>query len=134
MFFFFMPDSRYQKHRIRKSLDYISRSIADTAVAKRAVPAIEIIYKNRRFAVGLVHKEVNSVYSYYEIYINGELAANYHRMRHNFFGSYYRFEEVNNRHRNEVTAIVHAAANSLRQSEKPKKVEQNGYTEYSYFT
>lgn len=133
MCIFFMPDSWYQKCRIRRSLEYVGRAASDTVVTKRSNPAVEVIYKNRRFTVGIVRKDVNAIYSYYEIYINGELAANYHRLKNDFIGSYYKFESVNNRHRDEVTAIVHAAARYLKQNEKPKKVKQNGYTEYSYF-
>jgi hypothetical protein len=96
---------------------------------------INIIYKNKKFAVGIIKTEVSSYYSTYKIFINGNEAGCYHKMKKSYLqcGYQYSYEEVNKRHRQEVTAIIYAAYSLLKQKEKPKKEKKDGYTEYSYF-
>ena len=120
---FFSPDSACQKRMFRKTL---------TRLAKSEHDKLDIIYKNRKFKVAVAYKKINNVYSYYEICINGALAATFHKLNH---GCRYscRFREENKRHRSEVEAIIYAADKALKLEAKPKKVKENGYIEYSYF-
>ena len=119
----FSPDSGCQKRMFRKAL---------TRLAKSEHDKLDIIYKNRKFKVAVAYKKINNVYSYYEICINGALAATFHKLNH---GCRYscRFREENKRHRSEVEAIIYAADKALKLEAKPKNVKENGYTEYSYF-
>ena len=122
-FIFFANDSRYQKYRFRKALDKLCEAQYDK---------LDIIYKNKRFSVEVVFNNINSVYGYYEIFINDQLAATYHKLNHACMKSYY-FKEENKRHRGEVESIIYAALSVLKDKEKPKKIKNDGYTEYSFF-
>jgi hypothetical protein len=93
---------------------------------------MNFIYKNKQFNLNVQLKEVNAVYSYYEIWINGSLAASYHRINGMWLSSYV-FAEENKRHAWEVRAIVYAANKLLKKAAKPKRVKEDGFTEYSYF-
>jgi hypothetical protein len=75
---------------------------------------------------------MNSQYSTYEIFINGNKAAIYHRLEHMWMSSYY-FEAVNKRHRDEVESIIYAGVKVINKLNKPVKEKKDGYTEYSYF-
>ena len=123
MFIFFLQDSRFQKYRFRKSLEALYESAYDS---------FDIIHKNRKFNVEVDRKKVNDTYSYYEIYVNGSLAATYHQLQHTYLNSYF-FREENKRHRDEVESIIRATCRVLKDKEKPKKVKNDGYNEYSYF-
>jgi hypothetical protein len=122
-FLFIHYNSKYMKCRFRKALDTVV-----------ALPThdMNIIYKNKQFNVNVQHKEVNNVYSYYEVWINGSLAATYHRIKGMWLSSYV-FAEENNRHAWEVRSIVYAANKEIKKAVKHKKVKENGFTEYSYF-
>lgn len=132
---FFLEDSKYQKYRFRKALDRVYTYIADNAQADSTPIELNIIYKNKKFAIGIIKTEVTSYYSTYQILINGCEAGCYHMMKksYSFSGYNYSYEEINKRHRQEVTAIIYAACSLLKQKDKPKKEKKNGYTEYSYF-
>ena len=122
-FEFVYSTGRYQKYRFRKALEKLLLSPYDT---------IDIIHKNKKFAVHIEFKRINAHYGYYEIYINEKLAATYHQLSHACLNSYY-FSEENKRHQSEVDSIVYATCKVLKDKEKPKKVKHNGWDEYSYF-
>jgi hypothetical protein len=132
---FFFDDSKFQKYRFRKALDQIHEYIMNNTQANHPPIEMNIIYKNKKFAIGIIKTEVNNHYATYQIFINGSEAACYHKMKKSDLrsGYYYAYEEINKRHRNEVSAIVYAACSLLKQKDKPKKEKKNGYTEYSYF-
>jgi hypothetical protein len=129
---FFAPDSRYQKYRFRKALDRVHEYGIKNATNEVAPVDLNLIYKNKKFSISLLKEVVNSRYSIYRVYINGEEAGRYHQLQHACLSSYY-YEEVNKRHRDEVESIVYAARKVLRDKERPKKIKNNGYTEYSFF-
>lgn len=132
IFFCLTNDSRLQKYRLRKSLDNILRDLAVQAEGGAKHPELDIIHKNRKFVIKVTLKEVNKHYSAYYIFINGEEAAIYHRLKHWCFSSYF-LEEVNRRHKHEVISIIHAGNRVLKKLAKPKKVKVGSYNEYSYF-
>ena len=129
---FLYSDSRFQKRRFRIALDRICEYITNNTKKNHPPVEMNIIYKNKKFAVGIIKEEVNYHYSTYRIFINGDEAACYHQLKHMYSNSYH-FEEINKRHRNEVEAIIYAANTVLKQAGKPKKEKKDGYTEYSYF-
>lgn len=133
--FFFFDESRYQKWRFRNALDRIYDYIMNNTQANHPPIALNIIYKNKKFAIGIIKTEVSSHYSTYQIFINGDEAGCYHKMKKSYLrsGYYYAYDEVNKRHRTEVASIIYAATKVLKDMEKPKKVKNDGYTEYSYF-
>jgi hypothetical protein len=131
-FLFCADDSRYQKHRLRKAIENINSYITANTPSGHAPIEFNIIHKNKKFSIGIIVKEMNDRYYTYDIYINGDQAATYHRLRHLTCSSYY-FEEVNRRHKGEVISIILAANKALKQREKPKKEKTDGYSEYSYF-
>lgn len=129
---FVNDNSRFQKNRLRKSIDNIYSYIM--ANTKESHPPIEfnIIHKNKKFAIGIIKDEVNYHYYNYRIFINGEEAGVFHILRHTCLNSYH-LESVNKRHCDEVTSILHAGNKVLKQMSKNKKEKKDGYTEYSYF-
>lgn len=131
-FLFFYSDSRYQQYRLRKAIDSIDSYIDTHRDSTGGPEALNIIYKNKKFSVEVLHKEVNRVYSTYTVYINDAEACRYHRLKHGLSSSYH-YEELNKRHRDEVEAIIYATNKVIKQQAKPKKVKNDGYTEYSYF-
>lgn len=133
--FFVFDESRYQKYRFRKALDRIYEYIMNNTQANHPPISLNIIYKNKKFAVGIIKTEVTDYYSTYQIFINGDEAGCYHKMKKSYLrsGYYYAYEEINKRHRTEVYAIIYAAVKVLKDQEKPKKEKNDGYTEYSYF-
>ena len=126
-FTFCMTDSKYQLYRFRKALDTIGEHLDNSSAME-----LNIIHKNKKFAISIVKSEINSQYSTYEIFINGNKAAIYHQLKHMWMSSYY-FEEVNKRHRDEVESIIYAGAKVIKKLNKPVKEKKDGYTEYSYF-
>lgn len=132
LFIFFVPDSRCQLNRFRKVLDRLIEELNVQAEDGARYPELNIIYKNKKFSIGIIIKEVNYHYSTYTIFINGEEAGYYHRLKHLWKNSYY-FEECNHRHRGEVESIIYACNKVLKQKSKTKKEKLDGYTEYSYF-
>jgi hypothetical protein len=131
-FLFCVDDSKYQKYRLRKAIENIHSYTTSNTERGHAPTEFNIIYKNKKFSIGIIVNEVNNRYYTYDIYINGDQAATYHRMRHAACSSYY-FEEINRRHKDEVTSIIFAANKVLKQHAKPKKEKTDGYSEYSYF-
>lgn len=131
-FLFCAEDSRYQKHRLRKAIEYINSYIISNTLDGHIPIEFNIIHKNKKFSIGIIVKEINNHYYTYDIYINGDQAATYHRLKHLTCNSYY-FEEVNRRHKGEVISIIFAANKVLKQQAKPKKEKTDGYSEYSYF-
>jgi hypothetical protein len=124
IFFLFIYDnSRFQKYRFRKVLERLYGCSYDK---------LDIIYKNKKFTIEVQQKTINSVYNYYEIFINDRIAATFHQMS-DLWCCKYVFKEENKRHASEVRAIVKAADKVLRYKTKPKKVKENGWNEYSYF-
>jgi hypothetical protein len=99
----------------------------------------KVCYRNKEFTVGILKSdiEVHNMprYTTYQIFINGNEAGCYHKMKKSDLrsGYYYSYEEINKRHRQEVAAIIYAANSLLKQQAKPKKEKKDGYTEYSYF-
>jgi hypothetical protein len=120
---FIWDNSKYQNYRFRKALE---------SIYKLPTPELDIIHKNKRFNVIIQFKEVSAAYNYFEVWINGSLAATFHRLT-NTFNSSYSFKEENNRHACEVRSIVYAANKVIKNAAKPKKEKKDGYSEYSYF-
>ena len=123
-------ESKVQKYRFRKALERILAHLQ--TVHPKYAPELDIIHKNRKFAIGIIFKEVNNRYSTYSIFINGEGAAIFHRLEHLGYSSYY-LEEANKRHKGEVISIIFAANRDIKRLNKPKKEKTDGYSEYSYF-
>ena len=126
-FTFCATDSKYQLYRFRKALDKIDEHLNHNTAME-----LNIIHKNKKFAISIVKSKVNSQYSTYEIFINGNKAAIYHQLQHLWMSSYY-FEAVNKRHRDEVESIIYAGVRVINKLNKPVKEKKDGYTEYSYF-
>jgi hypothetical protein len=130
---FVYEDSRYQKYRFRKALDRILSELASQVEGGTRHPVLNIIHKNKQFAIGVIHKKVNNQYETYTIFINGEEAGVYHRLQHDCLSSYH-LEAKNHRHKDEVLSIIRAGNKMLKKQAKPKKEKKDGYTEYSYFS
>ena len=128
---FCMDDSRFQKVRVRKSLERIYTYALDITGPGHIQSEVEVTYKNKQFKVGVFKDSVNSQYAKYDIYINGELAGHYHRLAHDIVCSYY-FEEENHRRKDEVIAIVHAASRVAKKKVK-EATEKEVTPNYSYF-
>ena len=129
---FLSNDSKFQKARFRRAIDKIHEHIMNNTEKSHPPIELNIIYKNKKFAVGIIKDEVGYYYSTYHIFINGEEAGCYHYLHGIGYNAYY-FEAINRRHRHEVEAIIYAAANLLKRDAKAKKEKKDGYTEYSYF-
>lgn len=125
-------DSKVQKRRLRKSIERILDYISANTKESSPPTELNIIHKNKKFAIGIIKNEVNYHYSTYRIFINGDEAGVYHRLQHMFVSSYY-FEPVNKRHKDEVVSILHAGNKVIKKMQKPKKEKKDGYSEYSYF-
>lgn len=126
-FTFCASDSTYQLYRFRKALDSICEHLDLSSDME-----LNIIHKNKKFAISIVKSNINNHYSTYEIFINGNKAAIYHRLEHMWMSSYH-FEEVNKRHRDEVESIIYAGVKAINKFNNPAKEKKDGYTEYSYF-
>lgn len=125
-------DSKVQKRRLRKSIERILEYINDNTKDGCPPTELNIIYKNKKFAIGIIKNEVNYHYSTYRIFINGDEAGVYHVLHHMFLNSYY-FETKNKRHESEVISILHAGNKVMKKMNKPEKIKENGWDEYSYF-
>lgn len=128
---FCMDDSRFQKIRVRKSLERIYNYALDRKEPGHVQPEVDVTYRNKQFKVGVFKDNVNSQYAIYDIYINGELAGHYHRLAHDIVCSYY-FETENHRSKDEVIAIVHAASKAVKKKVK-ETTEKEVTPSYSYF-
>ena len=125
-------DSKLQKYRVRCSIENIHEYIICNTKAGSAPCALNIIYKNKKFEIGIIETVVNYHYRTYRIFINGDEAAVYHQLRHLWACSYY-FEEINKRHKDEVISILHAGNKVLKKMSKQKEEKKDGWSEYSYF-
>ena len=130
-FIFFMSDGRYQKYRVRKSLENIYKYQLDHKGDRTVPPEVCVTFKNRNFKVGIVKTDSNRQYSTYRIFINGDEAGIYHRLEHFVLSSYY-FEEQNHRLSHEVVAILHAASKKIKREERTT-TEKPITSDYSYF-
>ena len=131
-FIFFMSDGRYQKYRVRKSLENIHRYQLDHKGDKTVPPEVSVTFKNRNFKVGVIKTDSNRQYSTYRIFINGEEAGVYHRLEHCVLSSYY-FEEQNHRMSHEVVGILHAASKKIKREERTTTEKPMKSDDYSYF-
>lgn len=131
-FTFINSDSRFQKHRVFKSIVNIQEWIIHNTEMSHPPCAFNIIYKNKKFAIGIIKDEVNYHYCTYRIFINGEEAGIYHVLHHMFLNSYY-FESVNRRYESEVVSILHAGNKVLKSMERSKKEKKDSWDAYSYF-
>ena len=134
-FTFLYSESKYQKYKFRCALDNIySHNMSNTPSGKPPVE-FKVCYRNKEFAVGVLKSdiEVHNMprYATYQIFINGEEVACYHRLK-NIAGAYY-YEAMNRRHENEVTSIIYAANKKIKKLTKATRGVADGYTEYSYF-
>lgn len=127
-----VDDSKLQKYRVRCSIENIYKWIMSETKDGSPPCAFNIIHKNKKFSIGIIKNEVNYHYCTYRIFINGDEAAVYHQLKHLWCSNYY-FEEINKRHKDEVVSILHAGNKVLKKMNKPKKVKNNGWDEYSYF-
>lgn len=118
LYFFVYDCGRIQRWRLRRALDNIVSFIKDNTAAGRPPIELTFCYKNKKFGVGVLEKEIEySVYKTYEIFINGDAAAKLHCLEHLFSNSY-RMVTVNNRHEDEIIKIIHACNKYLKKLEK----------------
>ncbi len=131
---FVTDSSRYQNYRLRCALDHIYTFGVNKKEETSSViaPETEVTYRNKNFTVGIIKSEVNYHYTTYRIFINGDEAGMYHKLKHDFMHSYY-FEPVNRRHKDEVVSIVHAANRKIRRQNKITAEKPPRYDDYSYF-
>ena len=94
LFFFVDDDSHFQKSRLHTMISSFNHA--------------EVCCRNKQFVVEIQQKEINYVYSYYEIFINDKLAATFHQMNH-VMRSSYRFRAEGDRFDSEVRYIIKAA-------------------------
>ena len=132
VFLFFSSDSKFQRGRLRKALDHIYDKLCAATKAGVKHPTVDIIHKNKPFAIGIYKRKVNHYYSTYEIYINGDDAGVYHRLKQGFGSSYY-FEPMNGRYTWEVEDIIRAADKEIKKLEKSTKEKPLSWDEHSYF-
>ena len=132
MFLFLANDSRFQRGRFRKSLDRIYDKLCTAKENGIKYPTVDIIHKNKQFAIGIHKNEINYYYSTYEIYINGDAAGVYHRLKQGLRSSYY-FETMNRRYTWEVEDIIRAADREIKKLEKATCGKSVCYDEHSYF-
>ncbi len=128
-------DSKYQKNRFRKSLECIYKHIIlqnGAFLDGIKFHEVKVIYKNKEFAIGIYKKEHSNRYTTYEIFINGDEAGVFHQLG-DCCRSYYYFETMNNRHKNEVMAIIHAGAKEVKKLNKAVTEKKDSWNEYSYF-
>jgi hypothetical protein len=132
---FIFEDSRYQKHRLRKSLERIYKHFTVDGSRKSSDIRFELklIHRNKKFTIGLTKEVVNEHYCTYTIFINGSAAGCYHQLTHGCGGHTYFFEELNHRHKTEVIDIIHAGSKKIKLINANSKEKKDGYTEYSYF-
>lgn len=131
-FTFISTNSRFQKHRLWKSIQNILVYV-DAHTKKNHSPVeFDIFYKNKKFAIGVIKNEVNYYYSNYSVFINGEAAGIYHVLRHLCLNSYH-FETKNGRHESEIISILHAANKVLKKMNKTQKINTDSWNQYSYF-
>lgn len=120
---FIFDSSWYQKRRFRNALEsIISLPTSD----------LDIIYKNKQFNVNVQYKEISDTYSYYEVWINGALAATYHMLNQMYINSYC-FREENKRRAYEVRAIVYAANKIIQKAVNVNKKTEDDCLGRSYF-
>jgi hypothetical protein len=130
MWFFLFDEGRIQKWRLRKAIDNIRDYIEEHGLHTE----FKVNYKNRTFAIGIIEEEVNRIYKFYDIFINGEAVARYHCLQHDFLNSYY-FEKTSVRHTKEVIEILHAGNKVLkRQKRHDKQKVTDSYKANSYFS
>ena len=129
---FIDSDSKYEKWKLRKSLDRIYDRLNKSKQAGIKYPEVSFIYKNRNFSVGIYKKDFNNHYCTYTIYINGAEAGCYHKLEHLFLNSYY-FESINRRDRLEVIKIVHACNKVVKKMNKATQEKPMSCADYSYF-
>lgn len=129
---FINDNSRFQKHRLWKSIYNILVHITANTEVNHPPVEFDITYKNKQFAIGIIEDKINYHYSNYRIFINGEEAGVYHVLHHMFLNSYY-FETKNKRHQSEVESILHAGNKVLKKMNKPKKINTDSWDQYSYF-
>lgn len=140
MFFLYLllivdEESKYQKNRFRKSLERIYKYIKLMNEACHdgiKFHEVKVIYKNKEFAIGIYKKEHSYRYTTYEIFINGDEAGMFHQLG-DCCRSYYYFETMNNRYKNEVMAIIHAGAKEVKKLNKSVTEKKDSWNEYSYF-
>lgn len=128
-------NSKFQKKRLRKSLDLVYDYIKtlDKAVHDGIkFHEVKVIHKNREFNIGIYKKEHNFRYTTYEIFINGEEAGILHRVG-DCCTSYYYFERQNNREQYEVMEIVNAGAKKVKKLNRACTEKKSSWNEYSYF-
>ena len=129
---FIDSDSKYQKWKLRKSLDRIYERLTWSRQDGIKYPEVSFTYKNRNFNVSIHKKDLTSCYCTYTIYINGDEAGCYHKLKHLFLNSYY-FEPLNKRDKLEVIKIMHACNKVVKKKNKAIQEKPMSHTEYSYF-
>jgi hypothetical protein len=128
---FLTYDSRYQKYRLRKSIEEIACWVDEHTSVGTQPAQFDLVYKNKNFKIGTVVEKVNYHYTLYRIFINGEEAGNYHRLQHDILNSYY-FDSVNRRDEFEVRAIIEATSKAIKKLKKtdPKETPRTLYDSY----
>ena len=132
IYWFLDDNSKYQKHKLRSSLEQIFKYIASITKEGDRYPEVKVIYKNKEFAIGIYKKEHNFRYTTYEIFINGDKAGMFHIVG-DYCCHYHYFETDNNRYKFEVMAIIHAGAKEVKKLNKSVTEKKGSWNEYSYF-
>jgi hypothetical protein len=132
IFLFVDEDSKFKKNRFRKSIEEVYKHIATSTKNDVMFRTVDVIYKNKEFAIGIVKKEYSFRYTTYEIFINGDEAGTFHILG-DCCKKYYYFETENNRYKHEVMDIVRAGAKEVKKLNKATTEKTNSWNEYSYF-
>ena len=92
--------------------DYVKQGVIETSI------------KNKTFQVVVyrIEEPQNSIYSHYAIQINDEVVAKLHRFYSSTCHTYYSFEVLNNRDKNEIIEIIKSAADASFKKEEAKKI------------
>lgn len=117
MYFFYFDTGRVQKWRLRKALDSVNKYINNNTAEGHCRCEVSFIYKNKKFSVGIIKKDISYHYKQYLLFINGEDVATYHCLVHDTLNTYY-FDKTSRRDPNEIIKIFYAASKHVKKLEK----------------
>lgn len=133
MYFFVVREGRFQKWRLRKSIETIHRYIKNNTHNGSLPVALTFTYRKKSFDVGIIEERLNSSYKYYQLFINGEGVAKYHCLMHDVLISHY-LESTAKRNLNEVIQIINAGRKYLDRLDRERyKVLAAEQEEKSFF-
>lgn len=132
-YFFCFDTGRIQKWRFRNAVDHVLGYINDNTAEGHPNCEVSFIYKNKKFNIGIIKKDICYHYKQYLLFINGEDVATYHCLKHDVLNTYY-FDKTSRRDPSEIIKILHAASKHLKSLEKETKEKHiPGWNVDSYF-